>query len=218
MDALPHITCRDRNINATKALLLGLNIEGINNVLIITGDPIPSAMRDEVKSVFNFNSRMLAKYIANLNETVFENKFMICAALNINALNFDIQLRMAKEKEANGVSLFLTQPIMTQKGYENLKRAKMELKGKILAGIMPVVSYRNACFMDSEIPGINVADEIKQLFKGKSKEESAEIGTKVAADIAEKVKDYCDGYYLITPFNRADIICSIIDKIRQQQV
>ena len=94
----------------------------------------------------------------------------------------------------------------------------MELKGKILAGIMPVVSYRNACFMDSEIPGINVADEIKQLFKGKSKEESAEIGTKVAADIAEKVKDYCDGYYLITPFNRADIICSIIDKIRQQQV
>ncbi len=215
MDALPHITCRDRNINATKALLLGLNIEGINNVLIVTGDPVPSAMRDEVKSVFNFNSRMLIKYISNLNETVFENKFMICAALNVNALNFDIQLRMAREKEANGVSVFLTQPVMTEKGYENLKKAKQELKSKILAGIMPVVSYRNACFMDSEIPGIAVAEEIKQLFKGKSKEESAEIGIKVAADIAVKVKDCCDGYYLITPFNRADIICSIIDKIRE---
>ena len=63
MDVLPHLTCRDRNINATKALLLGLNAEGVDNVLVVTGDPVPTAERSEVKSVYNFNSRMLAKYI-----------------------------------------------------------------------------------------------------------------------------------------------------------
>jgi ferredoxin len=67
VEPLPHMTCRDRNLNATKALLLGLSIEGVHNVLLVTGDPIPSENRDEVKSVFNFNSRKLARFVSSLN-------------------------------------------------------------------------------------------------------------------------------------------------------
>ncbi|MCI1959436.1 MAG: bifunctional homocysteine S-methyltransferase/methylenetetrahydrofolate reductase [Clostridia bacterium] len=214
-DVMPHITCRDRNINATKALLLGLNIEDIRNVLIVTGDPIPTAQRDEVKSVFNFNSRMLAKYMKTLNETVFADGFNIFGALNVNARNFDIQLNIAKEKEQNGIIGFLTQPVMTEYALKNLKRAKSELKGKILAGIMPIMSYRNACFMDSEISGINVDKKIIRLFYGKNKEESADLGIKIAIETAEKVKDISDGYYLMTPFSRADIICRIVEEIKK---
>ena len=85
VDVLPHMTCRDRNLNATKALLLGLSVEGVNNVLIVTGDPIPTAERDEIKSVFNFNSRRLASYVSGLNETVLRTPFRIFGALNVNA-------------------------------------------------------------------------------------------------------------------------------------
>ena len=117
IDPLPHMTCRDRNINATKALLLGLYVEGIQNVLVVTGDPIPSADRDEVKSVFNFNSRMLARYIKKLNETAFSTPFRIYGALNVNARNFQVQLRIAKEKIENGVShVFYTANIYKRGG------------------------------------------------------------------------------------------------------
>ena len=98
VDPLPHMTCRDRNLNAVKALLLGLSIEGVHNVLLVTGDPIPSQDRDEVKSVFNFNSRKLARYVSGLNETTLRTPFRIFGALNVNAPNFAVQLRLALEK------------------------------------------------------------------------------------------------------------------------
>ena len=77
LDIIPHMTCRDRNINATKALLFGLQIEGISNVLVVTGDPIPSEDRQEVKGVFNFNSQILAGYIRDLNETMLDRKSVV---------------------------------------------------------------------------------------------------------------------------------------------
>ena len=140
LTTIPHMTCRDRNINATKALLLGLNVEGVNNVLTVTGDPVPTAMRDQVKTMFSYNSAMLARHIQSLNEEVFEeNPFMVSGALNINALQFDSQIRHAKKKIENGVSVLFTQPVLSERGFANLKRAREELDVKILGGIMPVV-------------------------------------------------------------------------------
>lgn len=210
---IPHMTCRDRNMNATKALLLGLNIEGVNNVLVVTGDPIPSAQRDEIKSVFSFNSAILANYISNLNETTFSTPFNICAALNVNARNFSSQLMQAKKKIENGVSMFLTQPILTERAVENLKQARKELSAKILGGIIPIVSYKNACFMNNEISGIEIADKIIELYQDISKEEASKLAVKISTDIAKEISPFVDGYYLITPFKRVDIISAIMKNI-----
>ena len=69
--------------------------------------------------------------------------------------------------------------------------------------------------MESEISGINVDKEIIELFKNKTKEESISLGVKIAVDIAEKVKDFCDGYYFIAPFGKADMVCEIIEKLEK---
>lgn len=214
INAIPHLTCRDRNINATKALLLGLNIEDINNVLVVTGDPVPTAERDEIKTLFSFNSAILAKYIRTLNETIFaQNPFNVCGALNVNSRNFDIQLKNARKKIDHGMNMFLTQPILTEQAIENLKLAKKELNAKILGGIIPVVSYRNACFMNNEISGISVSDEIIEMYKDVDKEQATELAIKISLEIAHKIHDYVDGYYLITPFKRVDIISEIIKNL-----
>lgn len=216
VDALPHMTCRDRNLNAIKALLLGLSVENVNNVLIVTGDPIPTAERDEIKSVFNFNSRMLAKYISSLNESSLQTPFYICGALNVNALNFNIQLELARQKLANGVSMLLTQPVLSRQALANLRRAHDELPARILAGIMPVVSYRNACFMNNEIAGITVEPELAELYRDKSREEARELAVSTSVAIARAAAACCDGYYLISPFNRVDIICDIISELAKE--
>ncbi len=210
---LPHMTCRDRNLNATKALLLGLSIEEVSNVLIVTGDPIPSAERDEIKGVYNFNSTKLARYITDLNQNTLKNPFTIYGALNINAANFDTELNRAKRKIENGVSAFLTQPLLSKAAFENLQKAYQTLPAKILCGIIPVVSYKNACYMDSEISGIRVCDEIKELYRDLSREEAEEMAISISGAICQKAASYCHGYYLITPFNRVSLVNRIIKTI-----
>lgn len=216
IQALPHMTCRDRNLNATKALLLGLSAEGIHNVLTVTGDPIPTASRDEVKSVYNFNSRMLARYICGLSETALDTPFQVFGALNLNARNFSVQLRLAQKKEENGMVGFLTQPVLTAQALENLKLARETLKGKLLGGIIPVVSQRNALFMNSEVAGITVDPQIVERYEGLDRAAGEELAVKISAAVAREITPYVDGYYLMTPFGRTGLMGRIMDKIREE--
>jgi len=217
VEPLPHMTCRDRNLNATKALLLGLSMEGVHNVLLVTGDPIPTEDRDAVKSVFNFNSRKLARYVSGLNETSLCTPFYIFGALNLNARNFDMQLKIAVEKEACGVSGFLTQPVLSAEALENLKLARATLKGKILGGIFPVVSHKNACFLNNEISGMRVCDEIVALYEGLDRAAAEDLAVTISEKVAEAIAPYTDGFYLMTPFKRVELMGRILEKIRALQ-
>lgn len=215
LDVIPHMTCRDRNINATKALLFGLEIEGISNVLVVTGDPIPSEDRQEVKGVFNFNSQILAGYIQDLNETMFPQPFMIFGALNLNAVNFEAELAKAKRKLAQGMEGFLTQPVHSKRALEHLKLARKELDAYLLGGILPIVSHRNAIYMNNEISGIDVDEDMIAQYENTTREEAQQLAISLSCSCADEMKPYIDGYYLITPFHRVDIIGDIVSHIHR---
>lgn len=216
VEALPHLTCRDRNLNASKALLLGLSMQGVSNVLVVTGDPIPNNRRGEIKSVFQFNSVLYADFIRDLNRTVFmEKPFRIMGALNVNATNFDAELAKARKKEDAGVTCFLTQPIYDERAAQNLLKAKQALSSDLWAGVMPVISYKNACFINNELAGIEIPQEICEQFRTASKDQAADIAVKTALEAAEKTKDIADGYYVITPLKRADVTCRIVKELKK---
>ena len=220
MNVLPHMTCRDRNLNATKALLLGLYAEGVREVLAITGDPIPTAERDEVKNVYQFNSRKLAQYIVSLAGEGREMPapITVFGALNLNARNFEVELRRATEKLENGMSGFLTQPVLSAQAVENLKKARETLgeQAKILAGILPVVSQRNAIFMENEVNGIHVDEAIIQKFEGLDRAAGEELGLEVSVQAAKAAAPYADGFYLMTPFNRVALMERLIARLRTE--
>ncbi len=217
MNVMPHMTCRDRNLNATQALLLGLCAEEVRNVLLVTGDPVPAASRDEVKSVYNFNSRKLIKFVDSMNKAVLPAPFHIFAALNVNARNFAIQLDLAKKKEENGADGFLTQPVLTDEALENLKLARSTLKGRILGGIMPIISQRNALFINSEISGIKVDEKIIVRYEGADRAKGEELAVEISTAMARRMAPYVDGYFLITPFSRTALMVRIMEQIRSDQ-
>ena len=217
---LPHMTCRDRNLNATKALLLGLYAEGVREVLAITGDPIPTAERDEVKNVYQFNSRKLAQYIVSLAGEGREmpSPMTVVGALNLNARNVEVELRRAGEKLENGMSGFLTQPVLSEQAVENLRRTRETLgeRANILAGIMPVVSQRNAIFMENEVNGIHVAEDIIEAFAGLDREQGEALGLEISLKMAREALPYADGFYLMTPFNRVALMERLIVRLKTE--
>ena len=84
---------------------------------------------------------------------------------------------------------------------------------KILCGIMPLVSYRNANFIKNEMSGINVPDEIVERYTpDMTKEEAEVVGAQIASEIIEKLSEFADGYYFMLPFNRVSLMDKIIIK------
>ncbi|MHB8062281.1 MAG: methylenetetrahydrofolate reductase, partial [Ruminiclostridium sp.] len=213
---MPHITCRDKNLLGIKATLLGAYIEGVRNVLAVTGDPIANLEKQVVKGVFSMNSSNLANYISSLNSNVFSNEeFQIGGALNINAINFEAELKRSFTKIENGISYFLTQATYTDKAITNIIKAAQTLKVPIFAGIMPLVGYRNAQFINNEVPGMVIDENTIDLFKDKSREESEAIGINFSMDSINKLYPYVSGFYLMTPLKRTHVICELIKRIKE---
>ncbi len=211
MDVLPHMSLRDRNLIALRASLLGAHLFDVRNVLVVTGDPIPSDDRDEIKSVFNMNSINFMSYVSELNQGFGDDGFYMGGALNPYSANIDKTIERVLKKKASGAKYLMTQPVYNQQGIDNIIKIKEATGMKILGGIMPLVSLRNARFLHYEFPGITIPESVMNVFKeGMTREESEQVGVKVAIDIAREMKAHVDGFYFMTPFNRATMIEKVI--------
>ena len=98
---------------------------------------------------------------------------------------------------------------------ERIRYIKTKIDTKILCGIMPLVNFRNAMFVKNEMSGIQVPDEIIMRYhENMSREESEQVGITIALEIVSKLHDIADGYYFMVPFNRAPMICKILEKMQ----
>ena len=215
---MPHFCCRDKNTIALKSQLLATHAAGVRNILAVTGDGIAGDNRSEIKkSVFNTHSKGLIAMIREMNQDVFSHApFFVGGAFNINAANTDAEWQRVLEKHRAGASFFLTQFIFSEEAVSFLKRMRKPEGLYILGGILPLVSYRNAVFMSQEIPGIHIPPEMIERFSPKmDRVQAQETGTQLAVEMANIIRPYVDGFYIMAPFNRADMAVDIISRIRE---
>ncbi len=212
MCVMPHICCRDKNAIAMRSQLLGAHINHIRNFLVITGDPIPTMARSSIKSVFNFDAVGLMRIMSDMNEEQFGTE-PICygGAINQGRRNLEVEIGRVKKKMEAGATFFLTQPISTKEGAERVRRIKQETGARILCGIMPFVSLKNATFMKNEMTGIDVTEEVLARYReDMTREEGEQAGVELAREMMALTADFADGYYFSFPFNRVSMLAKIL--------
>lgn len=217
MCVMPHICCRDKNAIAMRSQLLGAQINGIHNFLVITGDPVPSIVRQSVKSVFNFDSVGLMKIIKDMNgETFLEEPLVYGGAINYNRRNQEVECGRLQKKVQAGASFFFTQPLFCGEDIEKVRLLKKGVPdAKILCGIMPLISRRNALFMKNEMVGIHVPEEVIDRYTDTmTREQGEETGISIALEMMKQTEDFADGFYFSLPFNRVNVLERILAQYR----
>lgn len=214
-EVMPHICCRDKNAIAVRSTFLGASINDINNFLIITGDPIPVMARQVVKSVFNFDSVGLMRIADEMNsEALKDSPLTYGGAINQSRRRIESEIKRVQKKMEAGAEFFLTQPVFTAEDAERLRRVKEETGARILCGIMPLVSRKNALFMKNEISGVNVTDEVIERYpENADREDGENVGVELAKEMIAATRDFADGYYFSFPFNRTYLLKRIIEEL-----
>lgn len=210
---MPHLCCRDKNAIAIRGSVLGAQLNGIRDFLVITGDPVPVMFRQTTRSVFNFDSVGMMKLLQTMNDEVFSaDKITYGGAVNQNRLNTRFETDRIKRKMEAGAEFFLTQPVFSKQQAQVLRDMKAETGATILVGVMPLVSRRNALFMKNEMAGIEIPDEIIERYgENATRQEGEDCGIQIAREILEYTADFADGYYFSFPFNRVHMLAHIVD-------
>lgn len=214
LSVMPHICCRDKNAIAMRSLFLGAHINEIHNFLIVTGDPVPSMVRSTIKPVFNFDSVGLMKIAEDMNEESFSQcPLFYGGAINQGRRNLDVEIGRVKKKMEAGAQFFFTQPVFSKEDAQRISHIKEETGARILCGIMPLISRRNALFMKNEVAGIPVTEEIIARYpENAAKEEGEAIGVEIACEVIAFTRDFADGYYFSFPFNKVYLLEKIVSR------
>ena len=148
----------------------------------------------------------------DMNDEVFDEiPLTYGGAINQGRKNIDVEIRRIHKKMEAGASFFMTQPIFTKEDAQRVRHIKEETNARILCGIMPLISRKNAMFMKNEIAGIAVTDEIVDRYpENATKEQGEAVGIALAREVIEMTKDFTDGYYFTFPFNRVHMLKQIV--------
>lgn len=228
MNPLIHITCRDRNLIGLQSHLMGLQTLGLNEVLVITGDPSKIGDFPGATSVYDLSSFDLISLIKQFNEGLSysgqslgqRTNFKIAAAFNPNVKYLDKAVQRLEKKIACGAQSFLTQPIYSTSQIEDVYQATKHLDTPVFLGIMPLTSSRNAEFIHNEIPGIKLPDSVRSAMASAGNDPvKAKIeANAIAKELIDATMERFKGIYLITPFLRYDMTSQLTQYIRTTDI
>ncbi len=226
--ALPHLTCRDRNLIGLQSHLMGLDALGLHDILAVTGDPTKVGDFPGATSVYDVSSMELISLIKQLNEGIsFSGKalrkqanFSVAAAFNPNVRVLDRAVSRLEKKIEHGADYFISQPVYSKEKIVEIYEATRHLEAPIYIGIMPLTSFKSAEFLHHEVPGIKLSDEVLARMEacGDDKVRSAAEGVAIAKELLDTACKYFNGIYLITPFLRYDMTLQLMEYVKQLDV
>jgi methionine synthase / methylenetetrahydrofolate reductase(NADPH) len=211
IEAVLHYCCRDRNLLGMMSDLLGAAALGIRNLLLITGDPPKMGPYPDATAVFDIDAIGLTNMVNKLNHGLDignnpigqPTAFCIGVGVNPGAINPDEELRRFEYKVEAGAQYAITQPVFDTDQLRDFIKSIEHVRIPIIAGIWPLVSYRNAEFLHNEVPGVRVTPSIMERMRvasNLSKEAGRDEGLKIARESLVEVRDMIQGVQVSAPF------------------
>ncbi|MGB6872891.1 MAG: methylenetetrahydrofolate reductase [Dehalococcoidia bacterium] len=213
------VTCRDRNRLALQAELLFAYTRGIRNVLCLTGDSVVVGDHKEAKGVFDLDSTQLLKTIRQMeagkdlggNELDGAVEFCAGAIVTPEANPIEPQLIKFEKKIEAGAEFFQTQAIYDLDKFAEFMEHARQFPVKILAGIILLVSARMAKYMNENVPGVfvpqNLIDELAAAPKGEAINKGIEIAGRMIATLEKE--SICHGVHVMA-IGREEVVPDIL--------
>lgn len=204
-DPVMQITCRDRNRLAIQTDLLGAHLLGIRNVLCLTGDYPTVGDHKDAKPVYDLDSVQVMQAVQGLNQgrDWAGNKldgatdFMVGGAVTPEADPVGPMLVKFEVKVKAGAQFFQTQAIYHPEQFAAFMQAVRPFKVKVLAGILLLRSAKMAEFMNANIPGIAVPEEMIAELRAAGDTHALDAGVEIAVRTIKAVRPHCDGVHIM---------------------
>ncbi|HZI93894.1 MAG TPA: bifunctional homocysteine S-methyltransferase/methylenetetrahydrofolate reductase [Patescibacteria group bacterium] len=220
-----HYCCRDRNLLGMQADLLGAYAIGLRNILIITGDPPKLGDYPDATAVFDVDAIGLTNMVNRLNHGYdlggnsigSPTGYLIGVGANPGAVDLEFELRRFQFKVEAGAEFAITQPVFDVEQLKTFLKRIEHCRIPIIAGIWPLASLRNAEFMNNEVPGVHVPDEIMdRMRKAEERAEGAskEEGIQIARETLLHVKDLVQGVQVSAPFGKVERALDVISAVK----
>jgi methylenetetrahydrofolate reductase (NADPH) len=206
LDPVFQITCRDRNRLALQSDLLSAWVLGVENVLAITGDLPALGDHPQAKPVYDLDSVQLLEVIGKLNEgydmagnelkgkpNLFPGAVVNPGANTETAL--ELQLMKMEKKIKAGARFFQTQAIYEPDSFAKFMKRAGQFGAPVLAGIIPLKSVGMARFMNKNVAGVFVPEEL--IEKMAAAEDKTQTGLGIAAELIKQLKDMCQGVHIM---------------------
>jgi homocysteine S-methyltransferase len=220
IETVLHYCCRDRNLLGMHSDLLGCAALGLRNMLLITGDPPKMGPYPDATAVFDIDAIGLTNMVSLMNRGLDlggnpfgeATKFTIGVGVNPGHLDLDYELRRLDWKVKAGAEYAITQPVFDVSVLERFLKRIEHVRLPVVAGIWPLLSYRNAQFMNNEVPGVSVSDEVMERMRiasEKSKEHALHEGVTIARETLERVRGQVAGVQVSAPLGRVDLALQV---------
>ncbi|MGF1470902.1 MAG: bifunctional homocysteine S-methyltransferase/methylenetetrahydrofolate reductase [Rubrobacteraceae bacterium] len=223
IEVVAHISCRDRNIIGLQADLLSATALGVKNILAVTGDPAQIGDYPEATSVFDTDAIGLVHVLSKMNrgEDLGGNAigeppgFLIGAAFNPTAEDLAAEIDKLRRKTEAGAHAYWTQPVFEIEALEHALEALEDrgLHPRLLLGLMPLRSARQAEFLHHEVPGINIPRNVRERLAELSTDDAPRYGVEVAQDLLAKAQPLVNGAYIMPPASAPDLAGDVLEAI-----
>jgi methylenetetrahydrofolate reductase (NADPH) len=218
-DPVMQITCRDRNRLAIQSDLLGAHLLGIRNVLCLTGDYPTVGDHKDAKPVYDLDSVQIMQLIQGLNngrdyacnKLDGSTDFVLGGAVTPEADPVGPMLAKFETKVRAGAQFFQTQAVYRPDRFGEFMAAVRPFKVKVLAGVLVLRTVKMAEFMNANIPGVDVPQEMIAELRAAGPARESDAGIEIAVRTIKAVRSLCDGVHIMA-IKAVDRLSEILTK------